>query len=647
MARRMTPEEREERRAAIVRMQGEGLSQRAIAERLGVSRALIQKELRAMRAAAEGPRHHAPRVSGSGGRAITVARQDYLSYGPFAMNASLKTVLPPPDHYGRWRSLDLDRDTFSRVDANELVSILINVSPEISRAVWDYLRLLNAGHEIRAWKIGSNREIEDKRAQAVLGEFITQLEEYHGTLKNVAGRLFMAAITRGAFFAELVLDDTARRPVDIATPDPAIVRFRMEEHPERGDYWQPGQWQGGEWVSFDVPTIRYIPVDPEPGVPYGRPLIAPAIFPSVFLLGLMHDLRRVVAQQGYPRTDIVLDIEAIRNTYAKLGMKELQEKIDQLLDEVRRTYAGLEPDDAYVHTSSIQVNRASGAIDASALQGCGELITAIERMAIRALKTMPIMMGGGDSVAETRSNREWEIFGEYVTHLQHYAETLLERLFEVALRVQGIQADVSVKFAAVRSADDLRDEQTLEKKIANAIAARDAGFIDQDEASEHAVGHPATGEEREEASAPPAPTDDVEAEPGEGRSVRAASDEVLPDWGGDVAVIDEARMRQAMDTWEEAFQGEDVETLLDAEIEGEGQDEGDAGDAGRAVGQRPGAGTDARPDTDLEGRGAVAGRDGGGVPGHPVGAGAAREAGEPADPAVPERSDVAGERPLQ
>lgn len=596
MAKRLTESERRERRATIRAGLAAGKSEYEIAAEIGLSRSAVQKERRAMRAEGDLPpptraATNAVPVRATGSRAVGVVRG--TSPG---VNATLKTILPPPDHVGQWRRIDLDRDTWAKADPALLTSLLINVSPEASRAVWDYLRLLNAGHEIRAYRVGvTDTDVPDDRAQAALDVFLAKLEAWHGSFKVVAGRLFMGAITRGAFFAELVLDERGREPVDIATPDPAIVRFRREEHPERGEYWQPGQWQGGQWTSLDVPTIRYIPIDPEAGSPYGRPMLGPAIFPCVFLLGLMHDLRRVVAQQGYPRTDIVLKLEGLREVYQELNLADFETKLDELIAAIEQSYSRLEPDDAWVHTDTTEVNRASGAIDTSAMRGAGDLISAIERMCTRALKSMPLMMGGGDSVAETRANREWEIFGLGVTSLQQDCETLLGRLLELALQAQGLVARVEVRFAPVRSADALRDEQVQKLKLDNAIAAENAGYMDRDEASEYAVGHPAAGEEPDEETAEPETSDedDIEAEPGENRLIdvieatlrsrrlsitlgedRAASDDATDGLEADVAFLDEARLRAAAETWEEAFKGEDVETLLDAQpVEEEGDDD--------------------------------------------------------------------------
>ena len=44
----------------------------------------------------------------------------------------------------------------------------------------------------------------------------------------------------------------------------------------------------GQWVALDRDTIRYVPIDPFPGKPTGRSLAAPALFPALFLIALLH-----------------------------------------------------------------------------------------------------------------------------------------------------------------------------------------------------------------------------------------------------------------------------------------------------------------------------------------------------------------------
>lgn len=563
MTHRASKSDREQRRRNVARYKREGKSQQEIADLVGVSRATVAKDLLTIKDRAPEAYHRAT--------AVAIARPStQMSHGAQTNLA----ILPPPDYQSKWRFLDLDRDTWSKVTPQDMMSILVNVSPEVSRAVWDWLRLANAGHEITAFKAGTD-EVDD-RAQKALKEFIDVLEVNHGSFKMIASRLFMGALTRGAFFAELVLDKNGKVPLDIVTPDPATIRFKLKTIQERGKVWVPGQWQDGKFVLLDVPTIIYIPLDPETDSPYGRPMLSPAIFPTVFLMGVLHDLRRVIAQQGYPRTDIIIKLQELRDAYGDItDMKEFEKVVDDLIRNVQAEYNHLEPDHAFVHTDTVEVDRASGAVDSSAMKGSEVIIEVLERMATKALKTMPILMGSIDGTGDANANRQWEIHAAGVRTVQHYSEALLSRLLTLALQVQGIVADVRVRFAEIRAAEELRDAQTFLAKLHGAEVAERLGFFTPDEAAEYATGHGVPEELRDEreglintevdtgiTATGATQQDGSEHEDADSRRVRrkftraVAYPEITPE-----------RVNAAVQTWRNAFAGDPLEALLDAEVE--------------------------------------------------------------------------------
>lgn len=408
-------------------------------------------------------------------------------------------VMAPPNGFDdAWHVLHANRELLERLSPARLLEVLADMSPEVSKALWDFLRMCNPGweakaHGNRASRRAKGKKIPHARGQAATDAFLDLLDDYYGSVDIIFGRLFMTVFLRGALFSELVIGADGRTPVDLVTPDPITVRFRRVNDPVRGPIWQPGQWQRGEFVPFDRPTIRYTPVDPFPDSPYGRPLAASALFVSLFLLGMLHDIRRVVQQQGYPRLDLSLDTEKLATVLDAYSddPDAYQAQFQSVVDEVVKAYSNLEPDDAYVHTDVVTVNRPVGAVDASSLGAIDTLIQALERMATRALKSMPLMMGLDRSTSETNSNREYEIFAAGIKSIQHYAETLLERLLTLALEAQGIQASVEFRFAELRAAEELRDAQTETMKIANATAKYQAGWITQDQASEEITGEPA------------------------------------------------------------------------------------------------------------------------------------------------------------
>lgn len=432
-------------------------------------------------------------------------------------------VMAPPAAFNEaWQVLHANRELLERLSPARLLEVLSDLSPEVSRALHDFQRMCNPGWEAKAHGTrtrlrAKGKKIPHARGQAATDAFLDRLDDQYGSVDIIFGQLFMCAFLRGAEFAELILDEAGRMPVDLVTPDPITARFRRALDPVRGPFWQLGQWQNGQFVPLDRPTVRYVPIDPFPGSPYGRPLAAPALFVSLFLLAMLHDIRRVVQQQGYPRLDISLDTEKLATILDQYSNDPdaYNAKMAEILQEVINAYAQLEPDDAYVHTDVESVNKPVGAVDSSSLGAIGDLIAALERMITRALKSMPIMMGLSESNTETQANRQFEIYVAGIKSIQHYTETLLERLLTLALEAQGIQASVEFRFAELRAAEELRDAQTEALKIANAKAKRDEGWWTQDQASESVTGEPAVSPAP--AQAAPDGGDDLPGDDGDGQ----------------------------------------------------------------------------------------------------------------------------------
>lgn len=411
--------------------------------------------------------------------------------GESGLMLGLGAIMSPANYESDWRSMDLDNETLGQMSPEDLALMLADVSPEMSQGIWQFLRLANPGWEMRA--LWPGREREHRPGQALLDAFKARINGLYGSLDVPLNRLFLAAYVRGAFCAELVLDAQGREAIDLVTPDPASMRFRPISDPARGRVWQLGQWQGGKWVALDRETIQYVPVDPWPGKPYGRPPAQAGVFAAIFMLGLLHDLRRVVSQQGYPRLDLTVDFERLAQTApddATPGNQKFATWVQDVMDEINTVYGSLEPDDAYVHSDVISVGRPVGTTGGD-MAGIDALMAALERMAARGLKMMPLLLGINDATTETNANRQWELMAAAVKSLQHLAESMLERLLTVMLEAAGVSAEVEFRFAELRGAERLRDAQAEKLEIDNARELYEAGFVSQDEAAQRVIGRAA------------------------------------------------------------------------------------------------------------------------------------------------------------
>jgi hypothetical protein len=471
-------------------------------------------------------------------RALAGQRLRLSVDNPFYGPTSGPLLLAPPDQEHDWRAFKLDSKTLDRMQPAALAEMVCTLSPDISKALWDFLRFCNPGFEVQAFKPGT--ETVDKQGTALVKEFLATLEGLYGSVDIPINRLFVNTFLRGGMIAELVLDKSGRKPIDLAVPDARWIYFRRLQDPERGFVWQPYQYQGAQQVPLDKPTIRYVPLDPFPGSPYGRSIMAPALFLAIFSIGLLHDLRRVVAQQGYPRLDVAISIEKLLAAMPPDQSQDLESRrnwLNSVVAEVEKNFNQLEPDDAYCHTDVVTLGRPVGTVDASSLGAIDGLLAALDRLSSRSLKSTPLMMGLTEGMSEANANRHAEAYAAGIKAVQHPTESLLGYLFTLALQAQGRQATVQVRFAELRASEMLRDSQTEALKLKNAALAYALGYVDMNTAANMALGVPKADQQE-----PRIPTagiqgggggagnlnpDAVQPEPGVNRSTALAVSELL------------------------------------------------------------------------------------------------------------------------
>lgn len=377
---------------------------------------------------------------------------------------------------------------FSQLDTNQLVELLADLSPELSDALWKYLLMANPGWEIRAIKPGTDEP--DEAAQPYLDQVMGTIGKNNGTTDVFFNRMFMTIALRGSILAELITDERGREVVDIATPDTRTLKYRRRNDPLRGTVWTFGQMQQGEFVSLELETVRYAPLHPFPNSIEGRPLFTSSFFLTIFLMAVLRDFKRVIQQQGYPRLDVEIDFEKIREsmpTEAQNDPAKFEEWVNGIVSQVVGVYNKLEPDQTYVHTTVTKVNAPQGAVNTSSLAAMDGLFKALERMAARALHTMPLLMGITDGVSEANANRQWEIYAKGIESIQHLVENVLRPILELGLQAKGILTSVELRFAQMRAAEKLRDAQVEFLETQTAVIQRNEGFISQDQAAQKAA----------------------------------------------------------------------------------------------------------------------------------------------------------------
>ena len=395
-----------------------------------------------------------------------------------ALNFLIGMDAPVPDPSSSWRSLQSQRKNLLDLPYPRLLQIALDLSPEVNKGLHDFLRFVNPGYIL---------ENDNEEALRATEQFIGMLDTYYGSFNSHVDSLWSGVFLTGALFPELVLDPSSRYPIDLVFNDPASARFRREPHPIRGNRWRLGQQtRFGYKYLDDNPLIKYLGFDRLTDNPYGRPIVGPAVYSSILLLGLIMDLQRAVANLGLSRMDYELDAEELlklinMNPDIAGDDEATAQFINEQIEKIENVLANLDPDSDYVHLSTVKVNYARNPITLN-LSGIETITNNLQRNVVNGFKGISALINVLDSTTETHIRSQLEFFVSSVQSLQSEVEDVLESYFDIGNQVQGLQGATRFRFKRQRTADRKAEAEIRKTETETTISKLDAGIIDETEA---------------------------------------------------------------------------------------------------------------------------------------------------------------------
>ncbi|WP_243643887.1 hypothetical protein [Paenibacillus pinisoli] len=256
---------------------------------------------------------------------------------------------------------NIDLTNLQSYTAEELLELLISVHPDVSYALYTYLRMGDTPLTFTAKKVNGK---DDKNGQRMLDELKRILNSplpspgyQHGrSLDKLDTIQRMMIMVRGACAGEVVLNENCNDVIDIVSVDPSLIWFRREQNTDRLTPRQyvkhPKRRSGEEWFGqykkIDTPTFIYEEFDPMVDDPYGRTPMLPVLQIVFFHLQVLQDLKAVVHNQGYPRMDISV-MEEIMIKYMPKNIANDPAKqsayLKNRLEEIQSHFESLNPDD--------------------------------------------------------------------------------------------------------------------------------------------------------------------------------------------------------------------------------------------------------------------------------------------------------------
>lgn len=346
-------------------------------------------------------------------------------------------------------------------DTRKIVHDYAHASPDLSAALWAYLRV-GIPTKYTAIACSAVDGTIDPAATALLQQIITRMDVLPDytlgfsttpNLQSLSESLAKELLMYGALAGELVLDK-ARLPTMIQPVSITSVKFRPD-----GKGLKPIQVVGSDEIDLDVPTFVMVTLDQDLLDAYASSPFESAIKPVLFKEDFAQDIHKIIKRVIHPRQKVEINEEQFR----KFLSPEAQDDPDkaaaemaELVSTIENMVNNLAPEDALVHFDSVQFeveNPSNAGLSAEyeVLQNIGN-----SRLSTGA-KTMGTILGfqsGSSNIASA----ETMLFMKSATGaVKKKLDQFYSQIFTVALRLFGLDVVVRFEYADI----DLRPEADL------------------------------------------------------------------------------------------------------------------------------------------------------------------------------------------
>lgn len=388
----------------------------------------------------------------------------------------------------------LSKGEFRSQNVMKNLSMIADLNPDASMAIWNYLRLANNGFELEA--VGPSGRPEKSSTDLInsLSERVGKL--YGGGADQLINVLLLSGLIQGAIALEVELNESLTDIVDFHPVDPSKLDFRRNKETMELELVQ--KQRDGSYKVLNQEQVFYFPFDPAVDDPYGRAPFLSFLQIVFFQMEILRDLKRAVHHQGWERFDITVVEEAIMNNMPDeikmSGPDEVTRYVNSYVQDIQDQMRHLEPDDDFFHTDSVQIGTTGGTGGSRGSLDVSSVIEVINQQVVTSLKQLPILLGRNEGTTETHGTVQWQIYVSGIESLQRGIKRLMERAYNVALQIYGKPRTAKLTFNSVRVNDRLKEAQAEEIETRVKITQQLQGWVDNDEAAMEMVGHKAVSD---------------------------------------------------------------------------------------------------------------------------------------------------------
>ena len=342
--------------------------------------------------------------------------------------------------------------------------------PDISDAVWTWKRLCQTGYDIEI--IDASSDVAKQRAHRLLRELDARVNGGDRGMDGLLDIFFTSLFTYGAAAVEIVLSQSRESIFDIVPIDVWTIRFRREN-----GRLQAYQIHEGEEIALPMDRFVYVGLDRDGTNPYGRSMLRSIPFVVKIQQRLIQDMAKATHNAGWSKLHVKYTPDERQRGESAEGYGQ---RIQSNFDQLRAKLSGLEADQNLVTYDNVGIELIRGDQSSQVFYGNHK---AIEEQVITGMHLMPILLGRNYGTTETYGTMQFEVINRHLEAVNRGIQRLLERVYNFELALMWGEAQARVNMRSNRTVDVLKEAQACGKEIENALALRDAGFLDHDEAA--------------------------------------------------------------------------------------------------------------------------------------------------------------------
>lgn len=337
----------------------------------------------------------------------------------------------------------------------EALRNLCRFNPDLSAAVSAYLRVgIPEKYIILAHDPDGTVNDEATRLCWEVAQRFDKLPAYDSgfsqtdSLRSVSEALAKEALLFGGMAMELVLDK-GRLPYKFQPVSVPQIKF-YEDTSGGTKGLRPVQDVGGTEIDLDIPTFFMVYLDPSLVDAYPQSPLEAVIQPTLLSLTFMNDLRRVMARHVYPRYDVTINEEKLKESIPPEILNgdpdELTAYMGGIVAQVEDTINTMGVEEALVHWDFIEVKYLGEGKDASTSEKFEVLKGLIDANLAKGAKTMPAVLGNGSGSQNVASTETLLFSLGANSSVRLKLQELYSKAFTMIARIFGHDVTVSFEY---------------------------------------------------------------------------------------------------------------------------------------------------------------------------------------------------------